>query len=296
VKRLAYALLLLLGFLVVLRIIVVPLAQQRQGRRQQAPTLVARLPAEPREWILRRHFTRPFSELLWPGSEGRFERTLADWGLPLPRLKAQLGLRRLWGGEWLGARFDDGGWFLGGPRSRLGKRDAELALATLPPDTILALEGAWLRLTPRRFLCASSAQRLEGRTWLATLPEWSEIHDLLLAGDWLRYERCGDGGALLAAKRFDGALLFDGLAWGCADGVERLRALAPPPPALAAAPDSALSALPYLRRGGPFAPEGRSLPPLPGAARIARTDTLRAGERAWAQGEHAALSRVLARP
>ncbi|MBM4117624.1 hypothetical protein FJ251_07735 [bacterium] len=276
--------------LAVLRAIAVPLARQRAERRSESATLIAQLPAGLEAWCLERPALRRAPAGLWPVAGAAWRARAAAYGLPLSALAADSLLRlEPLQGDWLCGRRADGAWLIVGARDRL--RPA--VLRALPAGGAIARlpGGLALRAAGQQFLLASDSTLLGGSAWLDAQPRWLERDDLLLGADWLEYRAAGPGaGALLGAKWLLGRLLCEGLAWGAPDGAARLAALCPGPPPPAAA-DSALAALPLLRRSGPFAPDGRSLPLV--ASAYAESESLGVAERRWSAGSAAALARLL---
>lgn len=282
------ALLVLVLALAVLRAIALPLARQREGRRQESATLVALLPAGLEAWCLERPALRRAPAALWPPAGAAWRARAEAYGLPLAQLAADSLLRlQPLQGDWLCARRADGAWLLVAARDRL--RPGHFALPE-PGAVALLPGGLALRLAGQQFLLASDSTLLRAAAWLDAQPPWLERDDLLLGADWLEYRAAGErGGALLGAKWLLGRLLCEGLAWDCAEGAARLAILCPGP-APAAAPDAALAGLPLLRASGPFAPDGRELP-LVASAR-SENDSLGVAERRWQAPGAGALARL----
>ena len=295
-RRLGIGIAVLALLFVVLRAIVVPLARQRQERRQLDPTLVALIPAETGAWLLRRGAIRQPADALWPEGRDLLERRLGEWAIPLESLGESLGIGRLAGGPWLAGSVGDDDWFFGGRRSRLpwGTPFGERLSAS--PDSLFQLAEGVLALSGPFFLVASRAELHGGEGWLEELPEWTEIGDLLVGSDLLEYRACDSGGALMGAKPMLGVLLVEGLAWNCQAGLALLAAMSPGegPPDSSPLAEAELAALPLLRRSAPFGPLGRPL--LPVGAGLLGDAGHRVGERRWAGDGTAALCRVLAQP
>ncbi|MBN2170274.1 MAG: hypothetical protein JW819_03005 [Candidatus Krumholzibacteriota bacterium] len=294
-RRLAVLVGALVVVLVVVRIIVVPLARQRHGRRDQPPTILALLPAAADGFVLKRTQYRRIPDRLWPGGELAFERRLREWGVPVDALMRELELPSLRRGEWLAARDAAGAWLLAGPRGRLPREAPWTRVLASHPDTTLVLPCGRLAARGAFFLVGSEPSLLAADGgWLARLPDWPELTDLMMAGDWLEYRRRGEGGALLGVKPLFETLLCEGFAWDCEGGLDLLDAMAPGPAAEVAAAPGALDSVPFLRRSAPFDPEGRPLAAA-GSWR-ARGDSLDVAERRWRADGLAAAARILRRP
>lgn len=293
-RRLVLTAMVLLLLLIVVRALVVPLARQRQEHRRTASTSLALLPAEVQAWCLQRNNLRRAPRDLLPDATTRFRERAESWGLPLRDLAMELALRDRWSGEWLCARRDDGAWLLAGSRARLRSEGAVHRALSAAPDTLITLlGGASVSGREPWFLVVSDPGLLEGGSWLAAAPDWLELGDLLLGGDWLEFRAEGQGGHLLAFKSLLDCLLCEGLSWGVA-GVAPLTALCPGPPATEPAPELELAATPLLRRSGPFTPGGDSMPQIAGLRGAA--GELRSAERQWQEGGWGALARVVRRP
>jgi hypothetical protein len=297
-KRLGLLVLALLILAFVVRAIVTPLARQRQERRELDPHIFSLLPASSEAWVLKRGFHRQAPGTLWAGGRGILDRRLAEWGLPLEAIMAELSLLRLFGGEWLGALCPDDEWLLVGPLSQLPRHGRLARALGARPDTLLVLEPGTLSARGRFFALASTPELLDEASWLDDLPDWLELTDLMVAGDWLEFRDCGEGGALVGAKWMLDVLLCEGLAWGCAEDAPRLlRSLAPEIPAFAEARAPAadeLEFLPGLRASPPFGPDGKPL--LPDGSAYFETSGLVGGERLWRRDDLSALARSVHKP
>ena len=247
-RRFGLIVLCLVLLFVILRAIVVPLARQRQERRNLDPNLFSLLPASVDQWVLRRGFLREVDARLWPESATLFELRLNQMGLPTDRIKSELGIGRIHGGEWLGGRDKEGRWIFLGSLARLRAGQEFLRTLSEAPDTLLALEEGVLGRKGEVFMLASAPELLRASSWLAALPEWLELTDLLIGSDWLEFRRCGEGGALLGAKAMLEVVICEGLAWNCSDAFEVLAPLAPGPAALIPVSSAPLDSLPGLRR------------------------------------------------
>ena len=280
--------------LVVARLIVVPLARQRHGRRDQPPTILALLPAAVDGFVLKRTQYRRMPERLWPGGGSALESRLREWGAPVDDIMRQLEVPSLRRGEWLAARDAAGAWLLAGPRARLPRQTPWSRALAAHPDTILSLPCGSLAARGAFFLIGSepALPAANGR-WLVGLPDWPELTDLLMAGDWVEYRRCGAGGAVVGVKPLFEILLCEGLAWECAGGLDSLVAMAPGPAADADAAPADLDSVPFLRRSAPFDPAGRRL--AAAGSRQGRDDALQVAERRWRGDGLAATARVLRR-
>ncbi len=293
-RRLGLTLLVAAALFVVLRAIVVPLARQRQGRRELPPTALSLIPANTERWVLRRGLPSRSLRSLWPDGASVFPRRLNEWDLPMDGILADLSLSRIRGGTWLGGTCSSGGWFLIGPRSRLPRGGSLAKAIESAPDTSLQCAHGILMRRGSYFTLASDAGVLDGPGWLDELPEWMEIGDLLVGADWLEFRRCEEGGALLGAKPLLGVLHCEGLAWRCETGLDALAGLAPGPAAVQPAAAGTLDSIPTLRHSAPFGPNGRPL--AEGAALLSEEAGLVTAERRWFRNGFAATERVVSRP
>jgi len=289
-RRIGMALAIALLAFVVLRALVVPLAMQRQERRDQDPTGLALVPADARQWCLQRNNLRRMPSVLWPRARETFRERCVAWDLPMELLATELGLKSRSSGEWVVALGSGDTWLLAGPLTRL-HRDGEVArsLAAAPDTTLDLSEGIRVEAWGRWFLASRGAW--DEARWLSGESEWLDLQDLLMAGDWLEFRAREEGGALLSLRSMAGHLLAEGLAWDCGRGAELLSELCPGPAIGAAVTAEALDSVPLLRRSGPFDRKGRALPPV--ASHELGSGTLVGGERRWGDGSTAALARVL---
>ena len=248
-------------FLVVIRFIVVPLAFQREERRDQGLPALSALPPDCVGFVLRRNSHRHFPPALWPEARAYPSRVAGEMGLPADAIKKLTGLRIFSSGEWLFAHAADGDWWLLGPLGRL--------VHAVPEAEILHEEnGIWrsgdfaARAHGRYFLLAPNPDALSRAQggWLSSLPDWPEIGDLLVAGDLLLYGKHDDAAVLGAFREIDGTILADGLGWNGADCEDLLELAAPLAPPSGGDEDLQLENFPFLRRSPPWDPEGRSLP------------------------------------
>ncbi len=290
-RRFGITLLVVAVVFIVLRAIVVPLARQRQERRQLDPTLVALLPEGVESWILLRSPLRQPAPRVIPETADLIDRRLREWGLPDQALRSRLNLGKLMGGPWLVASLTDGDWVFAGRRSRLPWGGALSETLAAAADSLVQLPEGTLSLIGPYFIVTSRPELHGGPAWLDALPEWTELGDLLVGSDLLEYRRCGAGGALVGTKTILGTVLVEGLAWDCPEGEAALAAIAPGGDLPACVDGAALAELPLLRRGGPF---GRSGLPLEATGMGLADEPERwAGERRWTGADCSAIARVL---
>jgi hypothetical protein len=291
IRRVLLTILVMAALFIVLRAIVVPLARQRQERREKTPTILAQLPADSAEWVLRRNFHRRFPPSLWPDGHRLLEGRLKRWGAPVDEILNELELQRFWGAAWLAGRRSDDDYFLIGPLNRLKPGGSVSEILTAAPDTVLSRGDIFIRRSGVYFMVNSSEEPLPATSWLGELPPWREIGDLLMEGDWLEYQRSGDGGLLVGAAAMLGLINCQGLAWGGSDGPGDLAAMLPGPGEGDPGDISQLELIPTLRRSPPFDQTGLSM--LPVTIGLVEQPHLQIGLRTWARAGFAAAQKVI---
>jgi len=280
-----------LVFLVIIRFIVLPLALQRSERRAERLPILSELPADTRVWILSRNSHRRFPADLWPESPGFALRQAREMGFPQDAVEKATGLRLFGTGEWLYAQGPEGRWCLLGPLSQFMRKVPEASAIT--EDTVSWRGGGFFALARgSRFLLSDSEESLApGRgSWLSSLPRWSELGDLLMAGDLILFRSEGGVAALGALRVLDGMILAEGLGWGGA-GPQRLLDWADP----LERPESALENgihPPLLRSSPPWDEEGGPMHQV--ETRAERGPEVTAALRLWIGGDRSAYSHVIA--
>lgn len=289
-KRLLPLILILLLTFVVLRVVVVPFAMRRQERQESSLNILALIPADAEAWCLRRNFFRRLPSSLWPGGQDVLPERLRAYGLPMDELARELGLDRFWGGEWLGGRSSSGDWFLALSLERLPRENELRTLLSARPDTLLTLSFCHAGTRGNYLIAASRAELLDAPSWLDALPDWPELHSLLLAGDWLEFAALQDeaSGALLGVKTLLRTIHAEGLSWGGGQGLAALETLSPAPWPEESVDCALLDELPVLRRSAPFASNGRAMRPVD--CRLRDDEAVEQGLRLWSLDGEAACA------